>query len=88
VARPPAPEILPEKVVEVLMMPTERVAEPRITLPPAPPPPEREPIELSKPERSRVAPAVLERVMAELFPKAEVDAPALRVPKLIVVEPV
>lgn len=84
---PPVPEIRPEKVVEVLAPPTVRMAAPSITLPPVAPPPEREPMELLKPLMSRAAPAVLERVTAELFPKAEVDMPALRVPALMMVGP-
>ena len=60
---------------------------PSVTFPPVVPPPESEPITVSKFVMSRFTPATLARVTAEVVPKAE-RLPALSVPVFTTVGPV
>jgi len=78
---------VPAKVVFSLLPPTVRVCTPRMTAAPVVPPPEREPMVLSKPLRSKASVATLPMVRAEPLPKALV-LPALRVPVFTRVGPV
>ena len=77
----------------VLSLPVVSVAAPRVTLPPAAPPPAREPICVLNPVMSRTAPAVFARITAELLPNAPLTfateaTPAFRVPAFTLVGPV
>ncbi len=49
----------------VLSLPSVKVADPKVTLPPVVPPPEREARELLKLLRSKTTPAVLSRIKAD-----------------------
>ena len=89
----PVLEITPAKAVLVLSPPTVSSALPRFTLPPAAPPPARDPMRVAKLLRLSVAPLTLPMVTAELLPNAPLTpateaTPAVSVPALTVVAPV
>ena len=79
--RLPVPEMMPEKVVLVLLAPADRAALPSVTEPA----PASDPIDWLKLARASVAPAAT--VVALFDPKA-LAIPARKVPALTVVAPV
>jgi len=78
--------IEPEKVVVPVIAVRVIVPDPKETLPPVPPPPARDWMELLKLLRSRMAVATFARETAELEEK-DPAAPERRIPALIVVVP-
>ena len=79
--RPPAPEIVPEKMVLVLSLPVVSVAEPSVT----PPVPASEPIVWLKLARASVAPLA---TVKALNGENALTAPACSVPAFTPVAPV